>query len=395
MSLQSLSHPQHGTYLSSQSQIHDCAQPVPDFLYDATGLVNHMMESIDPALGSLSGHTPEITNQAIVWQEQGNTDLSQFSHVDATDEGIQQMTTHQISHRIEMGTVPAPATTEYLTNRAILAGPCSTQHVSISVASSSRKKRKTAASQIQDQDTISPRLKNYVELEKTRCQEEGLVFRPANFDTILIHACASFSRHEGYLSTLEVLFFGIGSSEAIVVLQGLLKTRRGRSADQRPIERHSLSLADRVRAITAEDEKNAFTSFRKRCHAYRLFVDSSPEGPQTLDSFVVNTAQSMATRQTGQVGNPLNLELSRVSSMILSQLYPNLEPGDKGYRTKKMYVDGLRKLGQRLHLLVEKFGRGIMGLIPLPGNHPSLADGLNVTDEAYFTLSESQCRIYR
>lgn len=211
MSLQSSLHPQYGTYLSSQSQIHDCAEPVPEFPFDATGLVNHMMESIDPVLGSLSGHTSGTASQVTVSQEQGNTNLSRSSQVDPIDEQLQQ-TTHQSSDGIDMGTVrAAPATIGYRSNQVPLSGPCSTQHASIAVTFSNHKKRKTAAGRIQDQDTDSSRLNNHVELEKTRCQEEGLVFRPADFDSIFTdsvftQACASPLRYERYISTLKALF---------------------------------------------------------------------------------------------------------------------------------------------------------------------------------------------
>jgi len=72
--------------------------------------------------------------------------------------------------------------------------------------------------------------------------------------------------------------------------------------------------------------------------------------------------------------------------MILSLSYLDLKLDDPIYGKKKIYTNDLRRLGQRLRFLVEKFGYGIIGMIPLPSNEPTLLQALNLTNEAILQI---------
>ncbi|OBT71262.1 hypothetical protein VF21_09928 [Pseudogymnoascus sp. 05NY08] len=187
--------------------------------------------------------------------------------------------------------------------------------------------------------------------------------------SILLKARVSLPKVEPHLPALSILYYGVGSPETPATLQLLLKTWRERPVQQRR-EKHALSPAERAIAIERTDAKLA----------YFLRV------LRTSDTFVTNTVQTMTTRHKPQIGNPLNLEISRVLNRMLSLSYPNLYPYDPNYGQKKNYANGLRKLGQHLHLLVERFGRGILGLIPLPSNEPTSVQGLNLTNEAILRI---------
>lgn len=231
------------------------------------------------------------------------------------------------------------------------------------------------------QKTNSEPLEEYIVLEKKRCVDTGSTFLEIDFLSIL-KTHVSIPKVEPHSSALSILYFGIGSPETLAALQGLLKTRRERSVVQQCRENHVLSPAERVIAIERTDAKVAYCSLRKRCHVYQLYLDCSSESLRASDTFVTNTVQTMTTRHKPQIGNPQYLEISRVSNRMLTLSYPTLNPNDPNYRQKKNYADALRKLGQHLHLLVERFGYGILGLIPLPNNEPTFVQGLNVTNEA-------------
>lgn len=222
-----------------------------------------------------------------------------------------------------------------------------------------------------EQETLPVRLTQYIGLEKKRCLNAGLAFLEADFEPTILQA------HE---TSLYTLFFGIGSPEVLVMLQELLKTRRERFTTQQSREPNVLSPADRMIAIRRGDTKIAYSGFRKRCHVHKLFVDCRPERATTTNTFVTNTIKTMATKPTSQTGNPQNLELSRISDRMFKLSYPNLTPEDPSYVAKKNYTNELRKLGQRLDLLVNKFGDGILGLIPLPSDEPRLVQALTITD---------------
>lgn len=48
---------------------------------------------------------------------------------------------------------------------------------------------------------------------------------------------------------------------------------------------------------------------------------------------------------------------------MMKAIYPDLQPGAPGYRTKHNSIKKLRVLGKRLHILAQKFGRGMLGLL--------------------------------
>ncbi len=49
----------------------------------------------------------------------------------------------------------------------------------------------------------------------------------------------------------------------------------------------------------------------------------------------------------------------------MKETYPDLKENDADYQRKYRFITTLRVLGQRLNLLVDRFGLGIIGLIPL------------------------------
>ncbi|KFY17555.1 hypothetical protein V492_00583 [Pseudogymnoascus sp. VKM F-4246] len=230
-------------------------------------------------------------------------------------------------------------------------------------------------------------LEEYIVLEKKRCVDAGSTFLETDFNLSVLKAHVSLPKVEPHLPALSILYYGVGSPETLATLQLLLKTRRERPVQQRR-ENHALSPAERAIAIERIDAKLAYCSLRKRCHVYQLYLDCSSESLKTSDTFVTNTVQTMTTRHKPQIGNPLNLEISRVLNRMLSLSYPNLYPDDPNYGQKKNYANGLRKLGQHLHLLVERFGYGILGLVPLPSNEPTSVQGLNLTDEAILRIPD-------
>ena len=278
---------------------------------------------------------------------------------------------------------PAPALrtdTQQPASKVIACVPRSEQQID-PVSTSSRLGKRGS------QKIFSEPLEKYIVLEKKRRVDTGSTFLDTDFNLSILKAHVPLSKVEPQASALFILYFGIGSPEALATLQGLLKTRRERSAAQQPREKNVLSPAERMIAIERADAKVAYFSLRKRCHVYQLYLDCSSESLRASDTFVTSTVKTMATRRKPQIGNPQNLEISRVSNRMLTLSYPNLTPDDPSYGQKRNCTNALRRLGQHLHLLVEKFGYGILGLIPLPSNEPTF---VNLTNEAYVIL----CLIY-
>ncbi|KAM0172089.1 hypothetical protein ACHAPC_010871 [Botrytis cinerea] len=259
-------------------------------------------------------------------------------------------------------------------NIANLESPHSTRNVTYV-----QKKRKLPASTTRE-TAKSSRLLSYITSEKQRCQSFGLPFSETEFDLAFSKFVnISLDAHE--LVTLKILYFAIGSPESLVALQEVLRVQRRTIAGRMPREGYNLSPAERVKVIECITPNIAYHVLRKRYHIYQLFIDSSKGSRKTSDGFVIDTVQSITTQSRHQTGNPNNLENSRISELILKELYPTLEPSGECYREKKRFVGNLRRLGGRFDLMVRKFGYGILALLQLPIEELAGEPTLVITDE--------------
>ena len=259
-------------------------------------------------------------------------------------------------------------------NIANLESPHSTRNVTYV-----QKKRKLPASTTRE-SAKSSRLLSYITSEKQRCQSFGLPFSETEFD-LAFNKIPNMSLDAHELVTLKTLYFAIGSPESLVALQEVFKVQRRTIAGKMPREGYNLSPAERVKVIECITPNIAYHILRKRCHIYQLFIDSNKESRKSSDGFVIDTVQSMTTQSRHQTGNPNNLENSRISELILKELYPTLEPSSEGYKEKKRFVRNLRRLGGRFDLMVRKFGYGILALLQLPIEELAGEPILVITDE--------------
>jgi hypothetical protein len=226
----------------------------------------------------------------------------------------------------------------------------------------------------------SAQLDSYILLEKARCQSFGLPCPEEGFNLAINQASNKSMWLEEIMTELKVFYFAIASPASLTALQAIVKVQKRSLGGKLSVPNWNLPLAERMIEIENLGEKMGYISFLRRCHTYQLFVDSNAGSQRTSDGFVNTTTQSISTRPNPGIGNPNNLEDSRVSRLIMKEVYPNLELNSPEYRGKLRFFSRVRKLGQRLDLLVDKFGYGILGLLPLPIDVAAIEPVLNITD---------------
>jgi hypothetical protein len=227
----------------------------------------------------------------------------------------------------------------------------------------------------------SIQLSEYVTFEERRCQALGIPFYETDIGSAIRPSNMPLKNCD--LITLKTIYFAIGSSESLVALQEVLKARRIAGYNKIPEEGRTLSLADRIRAIEGIGSNIAYFVLQRRYHIYQLFFDSSVGSRRTSDGFVINTTQSISKQVRPRIGNPNNLEDSRITEEILKELHPGLQPDTDIYQKKRRFVRNLRKLGERFDMLVNTFGYAILGLLSWPGGELLDVPAVSVTDELY------------
>ncbi|KAM0124691.1 hypothetical protein ACHAO1_010945 [Botrytis cinerea] len=222
------------------------------------------------------------------------------------------------------------------------------------------KKQKTSTNSFKSRQLIQ--LDNYLEQEKQKCRAFGLSFIPMEIETV---NDSQIPPGESDLA-VKSLSLLIASPQSIVALQEIIKAHRASTAHKQFRDRDNFSLADRVKAIEDAESNIAYRLFLKRCHIHKLFIDCSKGSRRTSDGFVVDTVQSVSKQAGPRRGNPQNLDNAIIAEEIVKEVYPNLNPGTKLYAKKRVFIHRLRKLGERLDVLVKNFGYGILGLLAWP-----------------------------
>ncbi len=228
---------------------------------------------------------------------------------------------------------------------------------------------------------VDSEFQEFVSKEKPKCS--GLAVSSGRPDHDVPTIDGIISRHEmrPYERLFKSLYYGTASCESFVCLQGLLRHyQKHRIGDMRP-QMRDLSTGERLKVIYKLSTDMALTTLLRLCHIQELSENISRTSSNRNDGFFNSTPESMSLRRHGRFGNPNNCAEADITSSILHQFSPELQPGTAGYLQEYKRISRLRRLGKRLHLLTNTFGYGILALSPLVMN-PSIV-------EYHFSVSET------
>ncbi|KAK5711677.1 hypothetical protein LTR17_018258 [Elasticomyces elasticus] len=161
-----------------------------------------------------------------------------------------------------------------------------------------------------------------------------------------------------YHDTLVRFVQCIGSSSAVFSLRLVVSNFRGLHINQSgklsaTRIATSRSCAERIAAIDDLSACMSHYALARRMHIYMLYKEALEQTGQSADitmrhdPFILESGNSPPRGR----GNPLN---NRRAAVTRSMMAPGQSPGRVGR---------LRRLGQRLDILVSTFGRGILGLL--------------------------------
>ncbi|KAI9780698.1 MAG: hypothetical protein M1816_002776 [Peltula sp. TS41687] len=219
-------------------------------------------------------------------------------------------------------------------------------------------------------------LDEYVDLEKRRCQNSGMPCPDSTFNRA-IGPKPSMCEYE---TELKTMFFAIASPESLVQLQDAIHAYWRAAAGNSLKVGARLSNEERIELIEQLGGDLAHIGLIRRCHIYQLFVDNR-KVDRTTDGFVNTTTQNIWTAARREAGNPSHQADAAISTAYIKTIYPSLQKGDPEYHRKYRSLSKLRRLGQTLDLFVEKFGYGVIGLLPLGTSAVAAGPVLEVSDK--------------
>ena len=187
---------------------------------------------------------------------------------------------------------------------------------------------------------------------------------------------------EDYAEMLHTMNFALGSCEAIVVLGNMLRAYRESNQTESAVAVRELSLTRRLDLIRRFGGTAAYYTLFRNLHVLYFTREATSRSASMSGNFVEFNPDSREPRSKRQRGNPRNCAEAAITKKTMKLLYPDLGESNTDYDRLYSEIKRLRKYGQRLDKLVEAFGLGIMGLIPLIRNVSTADQAFEITHQA-------------
>ncbi|OOG00878.1 hypothetical protein ASPCADRAFT_202711 [Aspergillus carbonarius ITEM 5010] len=163
------------------------------------------------------------------------------------------------------------------------------------------------------------------------------------------------------LGNLTILLLTIASPHSIVALREMMCCARA----QKTVHSHRLTKnvtkKQRYEIIKQLKQENALLRLLRWYHLLELFEHCG--GSRTRYSMgYVNTTSADFEHPKRCAGNPSRKDDAEVAHAMMNELFPDLSPTSSVYAQEYKSIKYYRKLGQRLYLLTDRFGPGILGL---------------------------------
>jgi hypothetical protein len=230
-------------------------------------------------------------------------------------------------------------------------------------------------------ETERLQVEEFIEMEKGKCAKLGIPYDQSNYLSPTMTEWLTALKKEDEKAAVSMISTAIGSAESIALLKHILNESRAKERSHKPGE--DLALVDRVREIQQLGSQIAFYQFLQRCHIWKLYADISREVGSQEMGFVVFTLENMNNQKGGKAGNPNNSRASEITNAMIRGLASEVDLNNREHQKQRRYYTKLRKLGQRLDLLTQTFGFGVLGLIQTQDSLETVDVGVRINDETW------------
>ncbi|KAH1383135.1 hypothetical protein KXW98_009423 [Aspergillus fumigatus] len=121
----------------------------------------------------------------------------------------------------------------------------------------------------------------------------------------------------------------------------------------------------RFNIIKELDSKIALYGLLRRYHILHFYVECVPADSRALSNFINIDPNDF--QQKSKAGNPGYNAKSEVTLLMMREIYPEIDSSSLEYKSKYRAVSKLQTLGRRYLSLADRFGKGVLGLLP-PSN---------------------------
>ena len=214
-------------------------------------------------------------------------------------------------------------------------------------------------------------------MENRRCTNHGISEPGHTYLTWdILNDTMAIAKETG--SVLFRLLLVTCSASSINALRATLISIRGADVSLQP-PAADLSALERFSAIEASDNQITSLTMLKRCHILKLWEHYSAHYAPSHDGWVSVHAGLENTPK--RPGNPQNYDKSLATSAVMECVFPWLTKLSDGYTSKYNKIKKLLSLGQKLSMLTQRFGQGILGLVQCYEHDAPTKSFLNLSDQ--------------
>lgn len=217
-------------------------------------------------------------------------------------------------------------------------------------------------------------LQSYINEEQHRCIRHQTLDPCDTFlSQLWLHEIsqATPKPYDGFLK----IWVGICSASSVVALQETLTTLKTEDSVQLYAPLHELSRAERFLVIERTEHQITSLALLKRCHALKLWEDHCAFVGYDHRWNVMDASHGFDHKGPG---NPQIIAKSRATKALVKSLCPDVEETSKKFIHTWKRIKTLEKLGKRLCMLTETYGRGVLGLMQCSDRAPP-----NISDQMF------------
>jgi hypothetical protein len=203
-------------------------------------------------------------------------------------------------------------------------------------------------------------LEAYLTEESPKCESLGHQPPHETFLTPAIQEAIRDLSAEKTEVPAKILIY-IASPCLIGALQEILETYRAQDSYEPLNVATTISGKERFDLIVSLDRRISIFQLRRRYHILALYKDCGGATGSTTQ-IVITTLSDFADHPRKR-GNPANRSVAELTEKMMRDMFPALASGTDEYNEKYRLMSNLRRLGHRLNILEQRFGRGILGLM--------------------------------
>ncbi|KAL5400685.1 hypothetical protein PMIN03_012167, partial [Paraphaeosphaeria minitans] len=215
--------------------------------------------------------------------------------------------------------------------------------------------------------------KPHKELEKSKALSSQI---RSSLKALLDHpGISAVDPNSPHLPRLRLFYLTIGSSQTLLNFRAMLHTARNPSDIYPYTVTTTLQPWERYAEICRLGREEALCVLLRRYHVVQLFKTAKASLFQE-HGVIVQTPRTHVTGQRAMPGNPVNRAQANLTEEVLGMILPGPANGTPHYQKTRRHVSQLRRLANILAIWTDRYGFGVLALLPSGPNE----SGLNFND---------------